>query len=55
MQCNKRGRGVNIGSFVTKFKIGDKIGVGCIVDSCKDCLMCNNHEENYCMKGLTGT
>lgn len=44
-----------IGAEVTKFKVGDLIGVGCIVDSCRDCKGCNDGDEQYCMKGLTGT
>lgn len=44
-----------IGNGVSKFNVGDKIGVGCIVDSCRDCKMCKDNEENYCMKGMTGT
>lgn len=34
-----------IGKNVDKFKIGDKIAVGCIVDSCMDCLSCNKGDE----------
>lgn len=40
---------------MSKFKVGDKIGVGCIVDSCRDCHMCTEGDEQLCMKGLTGT
>jgi len=44
-----------IGPKVTKVKVGDNVGVGCIVDSCLDCGHCKNGEEQYCDKGMTGT
>nr|GLL18939.1 8-hydroxygeraniol dehydrogenase-like isoform X3 [Ipomoea trifida] len=37
-----------IGSKVEKFKVGDKVGVGCLVGSCRKCGSCENDEENYC-------
>ncbi|XP_065876489.1 probable mannitol dehydrogenase [Euphorbia lathyris] len=37
-----------VGSKVEKFKVGDKVGVGCIVGSCGSCDDCNNNLENYC-------
>lgn len=37
-----------IGTGVTKFKVGDRIGVGCFVDSCRDCGPCNAGEEQFC-------
>jgi len=37
-----------VGSKVEKFKVGDKVGVGCIVGSCRSCDNCNNDLENYC-------
>jgi len=49
------GKVVEVGSKVTKFKVGDTAGVGCFVDSCKDCPMCANGEEQYCNKGMTMT
>lgn len=42
-----------VGKNVTQFKVGDKAGVGCMVDSCMDCLSCKNGEEHYCDKGQT--
>lgn len=39
-----------VGSSVTKFKAGDRVGVGCLVDSCKDCESCNEGLEQYCEK-----
>jgi len=37
-----------VGSKVTKFKVGDKVGVGCFVDSCFSCEQCSCSEQNYC-------
>ncbi|KAJ8543975.1 hypothetical protein K7X08_025593 [Anisodus acutangulus] len=37
-----------VGSKVDKFKIGDKVGVGCLVGSCRKCENCDNDLENYC-------
>ncbi|TDN35851.1 NAD(P)-dependent alcohol dehydrogenase [Hymenobacter sp. UV11] len=42
------GRVDQIGSAVTKFKVGDIVGVGCMVDSCGVCPACKEKEENYC-------
>ena len=39
-----------VGSKVEKFKVGDKVGVGCMVGSCHSCDSCNNNLENYCPK-----
>ncbi|KAL3527495.1 hypothetical protein ACH5RR_012151 [Cinchona calisaya] len=39
-----------VGSRVTKFKAGDKVGVGCIVGSCRSCNKCSNDLEPYCSK-----
>ena len=44
-----------VGSQVTKHKIGDRVGVGCMVNSCKECANCQAGEEQYCLKGMTGT
>jgi alcohol dehydrogenase (NADP+) len=44
-----------IGSEVTKFKVGDRAGVGCMVDSCGECEACQEGEEQFCLKGATGT
>lgn len=38
------------GDRVTKFKTGDRVGVGCMVDSCKECDSCNEGLEQYCEK-----
>ena len=37
-----------VGSKVTKHKIGDKVGVGCFVDSCRTCVECQRGLEQYC-------
>ena len=44
-----------IGSSVKKFKVGDHAGVGCFVDSCRECSSCKEGLENYCEQGMTGT
>ncbi len=44
-----------IGSEVTNFKLGDRAGVGCMVDSCRECEACLEGEEQFCLKGFTGT
>lgn len=42
-----------VGKNVTKFKVGDRAGVGCMVDSCMDCHSCKSGEEHYCEQGKT--
>ena len=49
------GRVTNVGSHVTKFKVGDLAGVGCFVDSCRVCDNCKEGIEQYCAEGMTGT
>lgn len=49
------GRVTEIGSKVTKFQVGDICAVGCFVDSCRDCPNCLKGDEQYCLKGMTGT
>ena len=44
-----------IGSAVTKFKVGDRIGVGVFVDSCRNCENCVQGLQQYCLDGMTGT
>jgi uncharacterized zinc-type alcohol dehydrogenase-like protein len=44
-----------IGSSVSKFSVGDLIGVGVFIDSCRDCSSCNQGLEQYCEKGMTPT
>ena len=49
------GRVVAVGDQVTKFKVGDLAGVGCMVDSCGHCPSCHEGDEQYCDNGFTGT
>ena len=44
-----------IGSSVTRFAVGDLIGVGVFIDSCRDCDSCNKGLEQYCENGMTPT
>ncbi|MFI5666941.1 NAD(P)-dependent alcohol dehydrogenase [Streptomyces sp. NPDC051704] len=44
-----------VGPGVTKFAVGDHVGVGCFVDSCRECEYCLRGQEQYCIKGMTGT
>src|SRR3954454_6013024 len=45
----------SIGSKVSKFKVGDRVGVGCMVDSCRLCEPCQHHLEQYCERGANFT
>jgi uncharacterized zinc-type alcohol dehydrogenase-like protein len=49
------GRVTEVGSDVTKHAVGDLVGVGCMVNSCKECAQCEAGQEQYCLKGNTGT
>ncbi len=49
------GKVKKVGSGVTKFKEGDLAGVGCLVDSCRDCANCQQGLEQYCTKASVGT
>lgn len=49
------GKITRVGSEVTKFKVGDLAGVGCLVDSCRECESCKQDLEQYCLNGSTGT
>ena len=42
------GQVARIGSSVTRHQVGDLVGVGCMIDSCRHCEPCRSHEENYC-------
>ncbi|AMO60792.1 Zn-dependent alcohol dehydrogenase [Mycolicibacterium phlei] len=45
-----------VGSEVTKFAVGDRVGVGCFVDSCRECEQCRAGNEQYCIgTGMVGT
>jgi uncharacterized zinc-type alcohol dehydrogenase-like protein len=47
------GRVTAVGSAVSKFRVGDRVGVGCMVDSCRTCRSCRDGLEQYCDKGDT--
>ena len=49
------GRVVRVGDHVKKFKTDDLVGVGCMVDSCRECQYCKEDLEQYCEKGMTNT
>jgi alcohol dehydrogenase (NADP+) len=49
------GRVVEVGSAVSRFKLGDHVGVGCMVDSCQHCGPCGHGLEQYCENGNTLT
>ncbi len=49
------GKVTQIGSQVSKFKVGETIGVGVFIDSCRSCASCNAGLEQYCVEGMTGT
>ena len=49
------GRVQEIGANVDKFSIGDLVGVGCMVDSCRSCASCDDNMEQFCENGVTMT
>lgn len=49
------GRVHAVGALVSKFQVGDLVGVGCMVDSCQHCAPCAEGLEQYCDNGFTGT
>ena len=44
-----------LGKNVNEFKVGDNVGVGCLVDSCQKCSSCKDGYEQYCNEGFTPT
>jgi uncharacterized zinc-type alcohol dehydrogenase-like protein len=44
-----------VGKDVTKFKVGDPVGVGCFVDACRDCEPCSHSLQQYCKNGASFT
>ncbi|HEX6126355.1 MAG TPA: NAD(P)-dependent alcohol dehydrogenase [Pyrinomonadaceae bacterium] len=49
------GRVSQVGDAVTKFKVGDVAGIGCFIDSCRECQGCTSDHEQYCVKGAAFT
>lgn len=49
------GKVVAVGAEVTKVKVGEAAGVGCMVDSCRTCEQCLDNDEQFCLKGFDGT
>jgi uncharacterized zinc-type alcohol dehydrogenase-like protein len=49
------GRVTAVGNDVSRFKAGQRVGVGVIIDSCRTCASCKNNEEQYCEVGVTLT
>ncbi|MEH6418114.1 NAD(P)-dependent alcohol dehydrogenase [Pseudomonas sp. CGJS7] len=49
------GRVRQVGANVGDFKVGDAVGVGCFVDSCRECPQCKAGDEQYCDQGMTST
>ncbi|WP_462251993.1 NAD(P)-dependent alcohol dehydrogenase [Ferruginibacter sp.] len=49
------GRVTAVGDHVKKYKVGDIAGVGCLVDSCRECDNCKNDLEQFCSNGMVGT
>lgn len=49
------GRVTKVGEHVKQFKVGDLAGVGCLVDSCRECENCKKDLEQFCKNGSTGT
>jgi alcohol dehydrogenase (NADP+) len=49
------GKVIEVGDHVTKYKNGDTVGIGCVVDSCRECENCKQDLEQYCVNGSTFT
>ena len=49
------GRVAQVGTAVRRWTVGDTVGVGCFVDSCRDCAPCREGDEQYCEKGPSFT
>ncbi len=50
------GRVTDVGKEVSRYRVGDTVGVGCMVDSCRSCAACENGLEQYCEQGgMTAT
>jgi uncharacterized zinc-type alcohol dehydrogenase-like protein len=49
------GRVAAVGSAATRYKIGDLVGIGCIIDSCRHCSSCAAGDEHYCVERFTSS
>lgn len=49
------GRVTSVGADVTQYSVGDVVGVGCMVDSCRSCSACRDGLEQYCLEGMVTT
>lgn len=49
------GRVTEVGAKVSRYKVGDHVAVGCMVDSCQECDQCHADQEQYCRNGFTAT
>lgn len=49
------GKVIKVGDSVSKFTVGDTVGVGCMVDSCRKCANCGDGYEQYCDQGFIAT
>ncbi|MDT8895255.1 NAD(P)-dependent alcohol dehydrogenase [Halomonas sp. I1] len=49
------GRVTAVGDDVSRFQVGDMVGVGCMVDSCRHCQPCQDGVEQFCLEGFTMT
>ena len=49
------GKVTGVGGSVNDFKVGDVVGIGCMIDSCQRCASCAEGLEQYCENGFTGT
>ncbi|HEX2858226.1 MAG TPA: NAD(P)-dependent alcohol dehydrogenase [Propionibacteriaceae bacterium] len=44
-----------VGTDVSRYRVGDRVGVGCMVNSCRECANCRAGQEQYCLNGNVGT
>jgi uncharacterized zinc-type alcohol dehydrogenase-like protein len=45
----------DVGAEVSRYRVGDTVGVGCMVNSCRECVNCGAGEQQYCVQGVIGT